>query len=499
MSEDDSGGVAEPRAALERIDPRALTTWLASRRWFADKGREIAGVAIEDALAAPHDADWIALSILRVTFRDGESARYFVPLALTHGERPSDAIAAVPLPDGERHVVDAAPLPWFGDWFRHRLMEGGDPEADSWRFFADPAGGNILAAAGDETARMMGAEQSNTSLRYGETLIIKLIRRIQPAPNPDEEVLRALGRVGFSSVPRYVGGASWRASDGTVFPIALAQGFVANEGDGWSWMLGRLAAVASGAVDPATDPTAPERLLGRRTAEMHLALSAVEDAAFVPEPTAEDSARANEERVRVAAEAWASMLREREADLPQAFRSRLPEIETGLRAAVARASGFAAEADSLRIRVHGDYHLGQTLRTPVGDWVIVDFEGEPARPVAERRRRQSALKDVAGMLRSFGYARAVAEREAAGIAGAEERIAVWEGRARAAFLDGYREVVAGADAALVPRDQDAFMRALAAWEIDKALYEIAYEARNRPDWIAIPLRVLVEGVEHETL
>jgi maltose alpha-D-glucosyltransferase / alpha-amylase len=499
MSDDDSGGVAEPRAALERIDPRALTTWLASRRWFADKGREITGVAIEDALVAPHDSDWIALNILCVTFRDGESARYFVPLALTHGQRPPDAIAQAPLADRVLDVVDAAPLPWFGDWFRHRMTERGDPEADAWQFVADAAGGNILAAAGDETPRMMGGEQSNTSLRYDDALIVKLIRRLQPGPNPDEEVLRALGSGGFSSVPRYVGGASWRAGDGTVFPIALAQGFVANEGDGWSWMLGRLAAVASGAVDPATDPMAPERILGRRTAEMHLALSAVKDAAFAPEPTAEESTRADEERVRVAAEASAALLREREADLPQALRSMLPEIEIGLRAAADRASGFAAEADLLRIRVHGDYHLGQTLRTPDGDWVIVDFEGEPARPVAERRRRQSALKDVAGMLRSFGYARAVAEREAAGIAGAEERIAVWEGRARAAFLDGYREVVAAADAALVPRDQDAFMRALAAWEIDKALYEIAYEARNRPDWIAIPSRVLVEGVEHETL
>jgi maltose alpha-D-glucosyltransferase/alpha-amylase len=157
------------------------------------------------------------------------------------------------------------------------------------------------------------------------------------------------------------------------------------------------------------------------------------------------------------------------------------------------AEGFRGEAGTWRIRVHGDFHLGQTLRTPEGDWAIIDFEGEPARPIAERRRKTSALKDVAGMLRSFSYARGEAERAASArdVSGALRRLGDWETGARRAFLEGYREALAGSAQPLAPGDDAAFTRALAAWELDKTLYEIAYEARNRPDWLALPLGGLV--------
>ena len=216
-------------------------------------------------------------------------------------------------------------------------------------------------------------------------------------------------------MPRYVGSVSWRSRDGATYAVALAQGFVANIGDGWTWMLQRLAAVATGDIDPGTDQFAAERLLGRRTGELHVALGAVQEPEFAPETT--DRAAIDEDVRRTlcrdrgddpaaAGAAEAPARGPRDADCLTRLRGcgHLPSV----------ADGYRDELDTLRIRVHGDYHLGQTLRTPDGDWVIIDFEGEPARSLEERRQRASVLKDVAGMLRSFAYARGAAERAAGG-------------------------------------------------------------------------------------
>jgi trehalose synthase-fused probable maltokinase len=175
-------------------------------------------------------------------------------------------------------------------------------------------------------------------------------------------------------------------------------------------------------------------------------------------------------------------------------------VSAGLRALAERANGYRNELSTQRIRVHGDYHLGQTLRTPDGDWVIIDFEGEPARSLDERRQRASVLKDVAGMLRSFAYARGTAERSAGGSAdrAARGRLGPWEMGARRAFLEGYRQALATSEMRFVPKDDAAFARALAAWELDKALYEVAYEVRNRPDWLELPLRSLLPELLDQT-
>jgi maltose alpha-D-glucosyltransferase/alpha-amylase len=198
-------------------------------------------------------------------------------------------------------------------------------------------------------------------------------------------------------------------------------------------------------------------------------------------------------RTRGAVAAVLTLLQERGDGLPDAVRRRLPAITAGLPDIAARADGYQVEEGMPRIRVHGDYHLGQALRTRDDDWVIIDFEGEPARPVSERRQKASPLKDVAGMLRSFGYARGVAERasHSAGGPDAAKRLARWERVARQAFLEEYRRALRTSPVPLAPEDDGAFNRALSAWELDKALYEIAYEARNRPDWLELPLRSLL--------
>ncbi len=259
-----------------------------------------------------------------------------------------------------------------------------------------------------------------------------------------------------------------------------------------SLLLLRVADAATGHLAIDGGCSSPEFLLGRRTAELHVALSRIDDPAFAPEAVDGVAVATEERRVRDGVGRTIVLLQENETRLPASLQIALPATLGRLRGLRARADGFREERSTWRIRVHGDFHLGQTLRTLDDDWSLIDFEGEPARPVAERRQKTSALKDVAGMLRSFAYARGTVE-QSLNLAEHQNllpRLAAWELQARQDFLEGYRGGVGDAPMQLVPTADDAFTRALAAWELDKALYEVAYEVRNRPDWIALPLRSL---------
>jgi maltose alpha-D-glucosyltransferase/alpha-amylase len=390
-------------------------------------------------------------------------------------------------------IADATETVWFGTWLLDQLKGPNDSSLGAWNFVAHPAAETEIVAARSHPASLMQAEQSNSSLRFGDVLMVKLFRRLQPGPNPDEEVLRALANAGFKRVPCYAGSVSWSSDEGAIFAVAVIQEFVPNIGDGWTWMLRRLEGVATGSRDGADHDYAAERLLGQRTGELHDALGRLMEPGFEPQETDETSIASDVRSTRAAIGETIELLVQRQSHLPDKIRTRLPEMIDELRALSVRANGYSEEAQSVRIRVHGDYHLGQTLRTQDGDWTILDFEGEPARSLTERRQRTSALKDVAGMLRSFSYARGAAER-AANVNEddvASSRLRQWETRARQAFLEGYRQALGTTAVPLAPDTGDAFRRALAAWELDKALYEVGYEARNRPDWIELPLRALL--------
>ncbi|MBW3633261.1 MAG: phosphotransferase, partial [Chloroflexi bacterium] len=485
------------RARFERLlreaSAAALPAWMETRRWFADKGRGIATIEIEDAIVERVESNWLALAVARVAFKDGNTARYLLPLTLTgSGAKTDDVIAAAPGSDAGA-LIDATETPWFGEWLLARLAESKGFASGAWSYISHPAAETEIALARSRRASVMRAEQSNSSIRFGDVLIMKLFRRLQPGPNPDEEVLRALLDAGFARVPRYIGSVSWRSTGGQTFAVAVIQEFVPNVGDGWTWMLDRLRAIAAGGIDVRADDFAAEQLLGRRTGELHLALSSVSEPGFAPEQPDRATVASDTDRTRAAIEETIGLLLERQVHLPEKIQTRLPEAIAGLRALSGRVDGYADEAQTRRIRVHGDYHLGQTLRTPDGDWTIIDFEGEPARPLEERRQRSSVLKDVAGMLRSFAYARGAAER-AADLTGdnvVRVRLQRWESGVRGAFLTGYRQALDISPLPLIPVEDEAFGRALAAWELDKALYEVAYEARNRPDWIELPLRALL--------
>ncbi len=336
-----------------------------------------------------------------------------------------------------------------------------------------------------ERARLMSAEQSNTSLVYDERLILKIFRRIQPGHNPEVEITEALAAHGFTCVPEPLGTLRSGQLD-----LAILQPFLAGAAEGWALALTSLRdlfgmndtssmpIINLDAPPPPPDPgqaggdfSGEAARLGAMTGGMHVAL-------------ADAFGRHRPDTRRWAATISAQLDALGPADVDrraaQAVLDRLAELDTGGDGAGGEGAAGAA------IRVHGDYHLGQVLRTDAG-WYVLDFEGEPARPLEERRQPTSPLKDVAGMLRSFHYASAVArtERDTEAL---DELAMAWEKRNRDAFLRGYLR--AAEPGGILPPDRDCMSTVLAAFELEKAVYELGYERAYRPDWEHIPLGAL---------
>jgi trehalose synthase-fused probable maltokinase len=319
----------------------------------------------------------------------------------------------------------------------------------------------------DGPVRPLGAEQSNTSVVVGDRIVVKVFRRLEDGENPELEMLRFLGRQGYDHVPGIEGWATLVARDGTEATLAVAQDLVHDGRDGWELVLERLSQDDRGA-----SALTLLRDLGATLAGLHGSLGADRtDPDFAPEPGGRDVAAAL--AARIAGEA----------------RDVLPRVATrfGESTAVPAPDVVAAVAERLAerldagpvLRHHGDLHLGQTLHTP-GGWVILDFEGEPARALEARRAKQPALRDVAGLLRSLSYAAATRARSGRWTGG-------WEAAARAALLDGY---LASARGDLLPGPGVPTARLLALLELEKALYELRYELGNRPDWVELPLQGL---------
>ena len=377
------------------------------------------------------------------------------------------------------------------------------------------------------------AEQSNTSILYGGQLFLKLFRRLQPEENPDVEIGRFLTEVAhFPSIPAFLGEISTSRPGSEKTTVAMLQRLVPNDGDGWGWFVNEISQWLSGVMGqaaPAFQSTAnfhhmheaPAKamenaratlnaaaLLGRRTAEMHLALSSsTELPAFVPEPmTANDLAR---DAGRIEAQIKATLdalkpklttLDDAACDAASLLISRRPDLMRRARAIV------DLEPSGQRIRVHGDFHLGQALRTLTdagkassegGDFIVIDFEGEPARPIEERRRKQSPLKDIAGMMRSFSYAAhaAVDQSIAAANQSAEDHgsggwAQLWYQTASAQFLAAYSNTSAR-NPGLLPVAESAQIL-LEAYLLEKALYEVLYELNHRPQWISLPISGILE-------
>lgn len=450
-----------PRLSLQDAElERVLPDYLPHQRWFGGKGRRIREVRVVDTVGLAE----AAVKLVEVHYREGDPETYVLPLCR----------------DAEGSVTDALREPAFNALLLEAI-------ARRRRFHGHR--GDLLALPTPQLARLqgdgelaphlLGAEQSNNSVIFGERLILKLFRRLEPGINPDLELSRYLTEVGFPNVAPVAGAVLYRWGRDQTATVAMLQAYVPNRGDGWSQALDELASGDDGAIERYR-PFA--EVLGRRTAEMHRALAAATgDPAFAPEPPTMLARRSAYQSAR--AQAILSL---------QALRRALPRLQEEVRAL---AEGVLAAEEVLhrrlrrlleeritacRIRCHGDYHLGQVLFTG-GDFVIIDFEGEPARPLAERRLKRWALKDVAGMLRSFSYA-----AESAGVPFGRQ----WAKAAAEAFLRGYWE--AAGNASFVPATTEEKELLLEVMLIEKAVYELRYELDNRPEWLRIPLLGLQE-------
>jgi malto-oligosyltrehalose trehalohydrolase/4-alpha-glucanotransferase len=503
-----------------------LPRYVASQRWYAAKDAGMPEVRIVDAVPLAVDGGLVQLCILR-TQAPGLAGpqHYFLPLMLDRANT-ADAWRVAGPEDG----------PWAGavrdafgdDNFVRMLVNGISRGATVDGLVFGRSSAWRLELNGPVVCGRSGVEQSNTSVRIGDGAILKGFRKLEAGVHPELEMARFLTEVtGFPGTPPLLGWVERRGNDGMATTLAVLQGLVPEAEDGWSYVTGRLARrlAAFGAPDgdPDGDPGgAPDgepdgdsggaaddrdllaRLggIGRRTAELHRALAMPGgDPAFAIERV---DARAMRE--------WGEGVRLRARQVLEQLDAALPRLDDETRAVaaslVACRGAIEAQIDALipasahfaRMRLHGDFHLGQVLVAP-GEIFIIDFEGEPMRPLAERRVKHCALRDVAGFLRSLAYVAAAMRRalradndgagnESAGKDGARRAaqdawIGWWEGQAQAAFLDGYRGAIG--DCPGFPAEPGAAAGLLKLFLLEKALYEVAYELANRPDWLAIPL------------
>jgi maltose alpha-D-glucosyltransferase / alpha-amylase len=539
------------RALLPSVAAK-LPSFLPAQRWFGGKERAIDRVQIRDTAIVP-DHPTALLAVVDVFQHGGEAApaTYFLPLGLAEPgqtEVPGEIVAR----HGDLLVRDAIGDPDTCRALLRGMLDGRMlPSSRGGRFVFEPVRRRAGASPREDpepealAVRHAGVEQSNSSVIFGSTFILKALRRLATGINPEIEIPRFLGEyTTFDRVPALVGWAEYREPDGTSTPVAVLQRFVANEGDGWTYVLRRIAEEPLTPQPPL--PTVGEgetRILlpspsqgggvgggglpaeiadlGRTLGELHLALASRADVPeFAPEPIGTDDVEQWRRRTRASLEDVLARLEHglgngsAGAGWPAADRLLGATVRDGAERLRAAIDEIAALADGVTVKTrhHGDFHLGQTLVAPDG-WIIIDFEGEPLRSLAERRARQTPLRDLAGLLRSLDYARATAVRQIAGSLsppaplsrereGGETETSSprphVEGEALSALFEGCREALVAAyvgtvragGAPLLPAGPEALSRVLLALEVEKALYELTYELGNRPDWVSIPLAAL---------
>src|SRR4051812_16440211 len=430
-------------------DERALIDFVTSQRWYGSKTRDVIHASVVDSATL---RDGLELQLIEVRFDTGTHETY----QLLTDAGGFDALA------DEAQALQLL-----------QLMRAGETAAAGDGAIEFASIGSHAGAGEPQQARLIQGEQSNSSVVFDDLLILKVFRRVEAGINPELELLRFLTEAGFENIAQLAG---WYAYSGKPMDATLGimQRYVPGAVDGWERALD---AIESG--DEAFLDTL--RRLGEVTGRMHTVLASnASDPNFCPEQTSTESlglltATVDEEIERV------FMTLPDDAPELEPIRGRGEEVRERLRL-LTNLGGTGRV-----IRSHGDFHLGQTLWHD-GDWVILDFEGEPARSLPERRRKRSPLRDVAGMLRSFAYI-----ASAAPILRGVDAPDGWETRARVEFLVGYRETV---DPTLVPSGP-SMDKLLAVFELEKAVYELRYELNNRPDWVRIPVAGILRMLEEE--
>jgi maltose alpha-D-glucosyltransferase/alpha-amylase len=531
------------RSPLRAKIDQLLPEYLPHCRWFRGKARIIRSATITDSLPLSDNPNPTHLTIINVDYRNAEPETYVLPLALASGENaaavkarwPDRMIANVRILEREQSVegviYDAVADPEFGAALlraieHHRRIRGvtGELTAATSKHFHELLG----PADAPIEARVLSAEQTNTSIVFGDRLILKLFRRLDSGLNPDLEMSRFLTeRHHFSYAPKLAGSIEFRMPRAENRDLGILLSFVPNQGDAWQFTiaeLNRYYEVAATAPEPLVLPqkslvellgAQPDqnvihyvgayldaaRLLGQRIAQLHLTLlDEEEDPNFTPEPISTLYQRSLYQSMRNLLGQVMRMLTARLSVLPEALRVQAQAILANQNLMEARFDAFLKHRLSvMRMRTHGDLHLGQVLYTGK-DFFIIDFEGEPARPLSERRRKRPALRDVAGMLRSFHYAAytAIIEQLRRGVLGKtnfatmQPWARLWVTWTSQAFLTAYIDT-AGRPA-LVPPDRGDLAALLDALLMEKVVYEVGYELNNRPEWLSLPFYGIAEMI-----
>jgi maltose alpha-D-glucosyltransferase/alpha-amylase len=523
-----------------------LSDFLGRQRWFGGKAQGIRSLNVCERLPLRTGASAEAvLSLIEVQYSDGGSDMYQLPIAAAFGEQaghvldnwPEAVICRIkggePTRDGVLYdgiVNEEVAAALLGLIAANRRLRGerGDIGGSRTRLFRQLAGTSDVSGLKASAVR---TEQTNSGISFGDRLFFKLFRRIEAGTNPDLEISRFLTEKEYPNAPRLAGALEYFQGRLEPQTLGVVYEFVPNEGDAWGFARDTLKdfferalasqvkatdirITASALLDLAEQPASPQalemvgpyleaaRLLGQRTAELHEALATATAPTMAPETFTSYNQRSLYQSLRNLTSntmrLLAQQLREDGENLPPEA-TKVLALEERILASFARL--LERPLESLRIRCHGDFHLGQVLFKG-NDFVIIDFEGEPARPVTERRLRRTPLRDVAGMLRSFNYAvhDVLIEEEATGLQDrGGSRLEVWarfwSASVCAAYLRGYLQVAM--PAGLVPSDRKQLEMLLSICLLEKAVYEIGYELNHRPQWVTIPLRGVLELVEAE--
>lgn len=482
---------------------RKLETFLPSKRWYSAKDDTIAAVSFQ-ALIPLKD---VFLAVVLVALKGGEKPTFLIPLRLAFDEK-ADAVSenavvtGVVTAEGKKGVIyDAAGDDDFAACLLPFLAEDMSVDVGGSMVLSGvstAAGKTLIREVDGLPQKMLGLEQSNTSLIIGKKIMLKMYRRTAFGSHPEVATTSFLTEEAkFKNTPAYLGMLELKYADGRTMALGILQSFVPNVGDGWSYTMDYLKscfaeALAEGKMPDHASYLSEARLLGQRTAEMHRAFAKGTDDVFKPAPVTADDLAAWRDQTTAQADKTLAVAKANVENLTGDVKERVENLINGRERIVARINELLpVVADGNKTRFHGDYHLGQVVIDDTGDFYILDFEGEPLRPITERQVKQSVLKDVAGMVRSFDYAAFGAvlmyvlpeNREKALKLAAE-----WQRQATRAFLDGYFDHMSGCDS--LPADKEVTLKLLDLFVLEKALYEVIYEVANRPDWLAIPMNGL---------
>ena len=490
-----------------------LQYFLPSKRWYSAKDDTITSVAIESCFSL-NDAENTFFMIVRVSLQEAEKQFYSIPVRLAWEDaakkifeaQPNAVVATLCYGTKLGIVYDAVGSENFAAAVLALMEENAERDLGDGVYLAATStktGAGLIAETKGTAQKLLGVEQSNSSIVVGRKIILKMYRRVAVGSHPEIATTSFLTEeAGYANTPAYLGEIGLKLKAGRPMALGILQAFVPNQGDGWNFTMDYLKKFFADALDKKVsgdyhnEYLKTVETLGKRTAEMHKAFAKGKDAVFAPVPVEAGDLEAWKEQVLAQAEKTYGVMKSGLSNLSGEVRENTENLLAHWSVLTDRIKALVPEnVKAMKTRFHGDYHLGQVVVAD-NDFYLLDFEGEPLRPLMERQIKHTVLKDVAGMVRSFDYAAfgavlmfVVPEHRAM----ITPMVAEWQQRATEAFLKGYFDNMDGCPS--LPDDAKTTQDILDLFILEKALYEVIYEVANRPDWVAIPLNGMLRLVD----